>query len=95
MTLAADANRAWPETVAVTLWGLNEIKTRGEAVAVVLVHDLHHLRDGRRHVDLPLAGTDEQRPTRCTAAVCSAAAAPRPVAAETSVSSDRVRGDHL
>ena len=27
---------AWPETVAVTLWGLNEIKTRGESVAVVL-----------------------------------------------------------
>ena len=32
----AAAGGAWPETVAVTLWGLNEIKTRGESVAIVL-----------------------------------------------------------
>ena len=30
------AGGVWPETIAVALWGLNEIKTRGEAVAVVL-----------------------------------------------------------
>lgn len=28
---------AYPETVAVTLWGLDSIKTRGEAIAIVLV----------------------------------------------------------
>lgn len=27
---------AWPETVAVSLWGLDSIKTRGEALAIVL-----------------------------------------------------------
>jgi magnesium chelatase subunit H len=29
-------NGAYPETVAVTLWGLDSIKTRGESVAIVL-----------------------------------------------------------
>ena len=29
-------NGAYPETVAVTLWGLDTIKTRGEAIAIVL-----------------------------------------------------------
>ena len=29
-------NGAWPETVAVNLWGLDAIKTKGESVAIVL-----------------------------------------------------------
>ena len=34
--LAQSPTGEWPETIAVTLWGLTEIKTRGESVAVVL-----------------------------------------------------------
>ena len=30
------AGGAWPETVAVNLWGLDSIKTKGESVAIVL-----------------------------------------------------------
>ena len=29
-------NGAFPETIAVTLWGLDTIKTRGESIAIVL-----------------------------------------------------------
>ena len=32
----ADNGNAWPETVAVNLWGLDAIKTKGESVAIVL-----------------------------------------------------------
>ena len=32
----ASNNGKFPETVAVTLWGLDAIKTRGESVAIVL-----------------------------------------------------------
>jgi magnesium chelatase subunit H len=33
---AANGSKSYPETVAVTLWGLDTIKTRGESIAIVL-----------------------------------------------------------
>lgn len=76
-----DANGgAWPETVAVNLWGLDSIKTKGESVAIVLcMLGARPVKEGTGRISrfelIPLEGEEgrgrQPEPQQVTSRKCS------------------------